>query len=316
MTEEERIEFLARTLGRGIVGGGLGIGDDAAVFAPRQGDRVVLSVDAQVEGVHFERQWMSWEDIGYRATMAALSDLAAMGATPRYVLSSLALPRAFADEEFSSLVLGQRDAVREIGITVVGGNLTRANEVSIHTTVIGVVAADELAVERRGARAGDSVWLAGSLGLSGLACRALARGQVPDGFDLALASFRRPRARIEAGLAARASGATAMIDVSDGLALDASRLARASQVALVLDAGALMDACPDTTRLARKASEDPLTSIAHGGEDFALLATSTLPIAGFVRVGVVDEGRGVWLEGESGRQQLPATGFDHFAPHT
>ncbi|MBI4952641.1 MAG: thiamine-phosphate kinase, partial [Myxococcales bacterium] len=161
--EESRVARLARTFGRAPRGVLCGIGDDAAVLAPGR-ERLVWTVDVQVEGVHFERSWLGLDALGYRAVMAAASDLAAMGARPRAVVAGLVLPPGFSDAALGALARGQARACRELGTAVVGGNLARGGELSVTTSVLGHAARPLL---RSGARPGDGVWVAGATGLAG-----------------------------------------------------------------------------------------------------------------------------------------------------
>jgi len=315
MNEAHRIAQLLSILGSSAPGVRLGIGDDAAVFdaAP---EPLVWSIDAAVEGVHFDRRWLSPEDIGYRATMAALSDLAAMGAKPLGVLAGLILPRTFEDASLDDLARGQRRAADALSTAVVGGNLSRGGELSITTTVLGTSARP---MRRDGAKSGDGVWLSGAVGLSRVGLEGLVRGQPTT--SEALAAFRAPMARIAAGLEA-ALVATAAIDVSDGLALDAARVAEASDVALVLEPRSFVD--ETLQRAARSIGMDGLEVALHGGEDYALLVTAPPgehPGAAFRLIGRVEEraagqrpsGARVFLAAAGGDIPLPPRGFDHFA---
>jgi len=319
MNERERIQRVVFTFGEGAFGGDkalpesitVGIGDDAAVFSA-EGEQVVLSVDSQVEGVHFRASWLSWTDVGYRATMAALSDLAAMGARPRAIFCALCLPAAFPDEAFEALTRGQAEAAVEVGARILGGNMSRASEVSLHTTVVGGAPPGPATRTRSCARAGHGLWIAGDLGLSGLGCRALmtSRENVA-GIDAALEAFRRPKARIEDGQRAREANVSAMIDVSDGLSLDGARIAEASNVRLVFEREAFLGsgAFAETMRIASLLGEDALAMILGGGEDFALLAAGERRPEGFTRVGRVEAGEGVWLDDAP----IAPAGHDHFA---
>ncbi len=290
------------------------IGDDAAVLS-RPDAEVVWSIDASVEGVHFRRDLMSLEDAGYRATMAALSDLGAMGARPLGVLAALTLPRDLEDDALLEIAAGQRAAALACGTAVVGGNLARGDVLTITTTVLGTAGAPAL---RGGARAGDVVALAGPVGLSAAGLAAAARPEAkedPD-LELALRAFRRPVARISEGRIASERGATAMIDVSDGLASDVAQLAEASELTIELEAAALVG--PDLERAARALSADPLGLALSGGEDYALIATfgpsAELP-PGFRRVGACVP-RGpvalVLVDERGERSPLSPRGFDHF----
>ena len=313
MSELSRLEhlrrFFARTpLPRGII---VGIGDDAAVLAP-EGTSIVWTVDAAVEGVHFRRDWMSLEDVGFRSLMAAASDVAAMGARPRGVLSALVLPADFGDEPLERLTQGQAEAAAMLGTAVVGGNLARGSEFSITTTVLGCAPKPVL---RRGALPGDVVAVAGRLGLAASGIEALVRRVNGAAVEPAIAAYRRPRALIEEGATA-AVGAHAAIDVSDGLALDAFRLAAESGVELVLEAekvrvasGTELDAGAAALGL------DPLELALYGGDDYALLMAFPPGAVAppFEPIGTCTEGAGVFLEQAGGaRGKLEPRGYDHF----
>ena len=289
----------------------VGIGDDAAVLAPEAAS-LVLTVDAAVEGMHFRRDWMSLEDVGFRSLMAAASDLAAMGARPRGVLSALVLPADFGDEELDRLARGQAEAALALGTAVVGGNLARGSELSVTTTVVG--AADKPLL-RAGAKPGDVVAIAGPLGLAAAGIAALRRDERGAPFERVLAAYRRPRALIEEGVDA-AARAHAAIDVSDGLALDASRLAAESGVGIVLEAERIRAAAGTELRAAASAlSLDPLELALYGGDDYALFAAfapGDLAPA-FTMIGHCTVETGMVLEGADGTwRPLAPRGYDHF----
>jgi thiamine-monophosphate kinase len=284
-SEFERIALLRARLGAAPDHVLVGIGDDAAVLAPGS-EPLVWTVDAAVEGVHFRRGLLSWSDIAARATAAALSDLAAMGAAPLGVLASLVLPDDVDDGALAGIADGQREACAQAGTAVIGGNLARGAELSITTTALGCT---PLPMRREGARAGDVLWLAGEVGMAAAGLVVLeasasraARGSVAA--EEAVAAFRRPSPRIAEGIAARAV-ARAAIDVSDGLAQDLGHLARASGVRMVLDASAL--ASPSLLQIAGELGRDPLELALHGGEDYALVvvAPSRAMLPGFRRIG-------------------------------
>ena len=321
MSEQSRLEHLRRLFSGASLPEGVttGIGDDAAVLAAESAS-LVWTIDAAVEGVHFRRDWMSLEDIGYRSLMAAASDLAAMGARPRGVLSALVLPAGFGDEELDRLARGQAEAAGALGTAVIGGNLARGSEFSVTTTVLGAARKPLL---RRGAAAGDTVAVAGVLGLAGAGVQALARGAAISGdartpqtaIDHAIAAYRRPRALLEAGLTA-APLARAAIDVSDGLALDAGRLAKESGVAILLDADEVTSAGGDALVAAATAlSLDALDLALHGGDDYALVMAfpkGAIP-AGFRAIGTCEAGSGLLLRSAEGaRLALEPRGYDHF----
>jgi thiamine-monophosphate kinase len=290
----------------------VGIGDDAAVL-DAIGGPLVWTVDASIEGTHFERIWLSLEDVGYRSFHAAASDLAAMGARPLAALSALELPPGFSAKDLAALAKGQALAARECGTVVVGGNVSRAPALGVTTTLIGT--ANE-PLERTGAAPGDQVWLVGDVGLAacGLAwLRSRPRRPLAASAALCVRAFRRPRALIAQGM--RLVGrAHAAIDVSDGLVGDLSRLAEASAVKAVLERKALERALrPELVDASSRVGRPALDWALFGGEDYALVATG--PAArrpSFARgIGRIERGRGVVLEDEAGKTRPVRGGFDH-----
>jgi thiamine-monophosphate kinase len=230
------------------------IGDDAAVV-PAPAGPLLLSIDAVVAGVHADLALVGIDDFGWKAVSAAVSDIAAMGGRPVQVLVSVAAPP---DADIDRLYAGVGDAARACGCAVVGGDLANAPVLVATVAVAGSVDGDP--VLRSGARPGDAVFVTRPLGASALGLRMLRAGDTGE----AVAAHRRPMAEVAAGPAARAAGATAMIDVSDGLAADLGHLAGASGVGVALDSVPLA---------AGATIEDAL----HGGEDYALLFTSPDP---------------------------------------
>ncbi len=202
----------------------VGLGDDAAVLEVPRGDKLVVSTDAAVENVHFRREWLSLSDIGYRAVTAALSDLAAMAATPRGVLVSITLTPV-TQEGLMVVADGIADAVRAANTVVVGGNLARGDTLTITTTVIGSAFAP---LGRAGAAPGDLLYVTGELGAPRAALRALQRGATPE--PKLLQRFARPSARLRESRWLASRGASAAIDISDGLAGDVAHLAAAGGV--------------------------------------------------------------------------------------
>jgi thiamine-monophosphate kinase len=294
----------------------VGVGDDAAVVAPGSGE-LVLTTDALVEGSHFSRSTASARDIGYKAVAVNLSDIAAMGASPRYALCALTLSDAVEAAWVMELFGGMREACDEHALSLVGGNVARGSEVTVAVAVTGEVAPGR-AITRAGARAGDRLVVTGTLGGAAAGLR-LSTGRTPPTDEERAAIMRhvRPTARVgEAGVLAR-FGATAMIDVSDGLALDLSRLCASSGVG----AQVWLAAVP----IGPAASLDEAIG---GGEDYELLATLPDEAAVAAARGELAESFGVPLiEIGSIREQLgmvavdatgdeaplaPA-GWDHFA---
>jgi thiamine-monophosphate kinase len=288
----------------------LGIGDDAAVL--RSTGRWVWTVDTAVEHVHFERAWLSLADLGFRSFQAAASDVSAMGGAPCAALSSVIFPPGFAADELAQLARGQRAAARALGCAIVGGNLSRGSELSITTTLVGQV---KRAILRSGARVGDELWLCGELGLAAAGLRLLQEGtrrSTSRAARRALEAFRRPQARLRAGLEL-ARGAHAAIDISDGLTGDALHLAQASGVSVSIDLTALAATLsPDLHSLAPRLGVSALELALYGGEDYALLAAGpkrARPRSARV-IGRVGAGRGVWLV-EDGRRRRAGRGFEH-----
>jgi thiamine-monophosphate kinase len=310
MDEAARIALIARILAGPARGVELGIGDDAAVLlAPPGVGRLIWTIDEQVEGVHFRRDFASWRDVGWRSFQAAASDVAAMGARPWCALCALVLPDTVDDAALEEITLGQRDAALAVGAPIVGGNLSRGTGFSIATTLLGVC---ERAVGRSGAKVGDGLWMAGHVGLAACGLRALTTGRGAAAAALpALAAWRRPEALVSSGLA-MAESARAAIDVSDGLARDVGHLAQASGVQAVLDPSALL-ADAALVAAARAIGVDPLDLALYGGEDYALVAAGPAPIAGFRRIGDIREGAGLVLATEEGDIPLLVRGFDHFS---
>lgn len=289
----------------------LGIGDDAAVLEGR-GTTLVWTIDGSVEGVHFVRHWLSLQDIGWRATHAAVSDVAAMGARPVAALCHLVLPSDLTSSELRRLGEGQAAAARELACPVLGGNVSSGPQLELATTVLGELPDRRRALTRSGARPGDEIWVVGQLGFAAAGLRALEQGRALRGALAACGrAWRRPRALIDEGL--RLQGrATACIDVSDGLVGDATHVARASGVALVFDRGLIEAVCEPLRRAADQLGVDVLELVLFGGEDYALLATGPSkkrpPFA--QPIGRIEVGEGVWLAEAESRRPLRG-GFQH-----
>ena len=203
----------------------VGPGDDAAVVR-RSPHPLLLTNDALVEGVHFRREWLTARELGRRAFHVAASDVAAMGGRVRAVLLAITAPPDWPVDELRGVVRGLHAASRRAGAALAGGNLAMGREVALTVSVLGDAPARP--VLRSGARVGDDVWVTGTLGGAAFGLRLLMGARSLSRGEPARRRWRRPVARLRAGEALAAAGIpTAMMDVSDGLAIDAGRLARA-----------------------------------------------------------------------------------------
>jgi thiamine-monophosphate kinase len=250
----------------------VGPGDDAAVLALGRNERLVVTTDAVVEGVHFLRAFSSPADIGHKALAVNLSDLAAMGATPRWALLSLVLPGAMAVNDVEELVDGLATLAGRHAVSVVGGNITRTEG----ALVVDVTAGGEVAARRwllrSGAKAGHEIYVSGSIGGAVAGLEILKAGSgIWDQGSGCIARHRRPEPRVRLGIAmSRARAATAAMDLSDGLADALEQVASASGVGVKIDAGSLpIDSCAREWWDAR--GIDPVIAALSGGDDYELL---------------------------------------------
>ena len=287
-----------------------GIGDDAATLEIPRGDLLVVSTDASVEDVHFRRAWMSAAEIGARAASAALSDLAAMAAAPHGLLLALGVPYSWT-AELPELARGVGDAARRAGCPIVGGNVTRARELSLTITVLGHTASP---LRRSGAQVGDVVAVTGRLGGPRAALEALEAGRVPE--PAHLERFVGPVPRIDEARWLAEHGAHAAIDVSDGLLADAAHVARASSVSLAIDLERVP--CVEGVRpeVAAASGEEYELLVALRGDAAELsrhfAERFQLPLTA---IGVVEPAGGepVIVRNSRGARVDPARGHDHFS---
>ena len=283
----------------------LGPGDDAAIVAVPDG-RVVVSTDVLVEGRHFRRDWAGAVEIGHRAAAANLSDINAMGGRATALTIGLAAPATLPVEWALGLAEGIAAEADLVGASVVGGDLTAADQVVIAVTVLGCV--DGTPVRRTGARPGDVVAIAGRQGWAAAGLAVLGRGfRSP---RVLVEAYRRPEPPYAAGAQALAAGATSMIDVSDGLLADLGHLAHESRVAIDVRTGAFE--VPEPLQAVGAAlGADPMRFILGGGDDHALAATfapADVP-EGWRTIGEVRIGEGVTVDGSA--YEGP-TGHTHF----
>ena len=280
------------------------IGDDAAILQVPVGEKLVVSTDTSLEGVHFQRDWLNHFEIGYRATAAALSDLAAMAARPLGIVIALTLPEADR-EEARTIATGIGEGAAAVLCPIVGGDLTAGKTLSLTITALGSVARP---LTRSGAVAGQRVYVTGRLGGPAAALRAWRAGGQPSERDRA--RFANPVPRIDAAVGLAERGATSGIDVSDGLIADLAHIAAASKVCVEID----LDRIP---RL------DGISSLeaASSGEEYEIVVTAPeIDVAEFssefglvlTEIGRVVAGTpGVELL-KDGKRVTALPGFDHF----
>jgi thiamine-monophosphate kinase len=233
------------------------IGDDAAIITVPEGEKLVVTTDTSVDGVHFRHEWLNHFEIGYRATAAALSDLAAMGARPLGIVIALTLPEA---DRLSAraLATGIREGASAVLCPIVGGDLSAGKTLSLTVTAFGAV---EPPLTRSGANVGQRVYVTGRLGGPAAAVRAWLAGKEPSERDRA--RFANPIPRIEPAIGLAQRGASSAIDVSDGLVADLAHIAAASKVRIEID----------VERIPHVEGVSPAQA-ANSGEEYELVVTA------------------------------------------
>jgi thiamine-monophosphate kinase len=284
------------------------IGDDAGVITTLGERAVVVSTDTAVENVHFRREWLTPQEIGYRAAAAALSDLAAMGAKPLGLLSALVVPDSWRDS-----LDGIGDGIGEAAATsetpIIGGDLSRGTELSLSFTALGTT---RDVLFRTSARPGDRVYLTGRLGAAGAALEALLGGRDPQPEHRV--KFARPVPRIKEATWLAAHGVQSAIDISDGLGGDLRHLAAASRVRIDIDLDAVCTV-PGVSAI----------DAARSGEEYELVVTTPtdLDIIAFeqkfdvelTRIGVVEQGPPDVTFSRGGETVEVPVGYLHFKSH-
>lgn len=267
MGEFERIDEITARLvqGRWVM---VGPGDDAAQLRTPHGS-VLASTDILVEDVHFRQDWTTPFELGRRAAAQNFSDINAMGCNPTALLVAVAAPKHIGNGWYTELARGLQAECDLVGASVIGGDLSRGDAIVISVTVLGDPGGGE-PVLRSGAQVGDIVAVAGRLGWSAAGLAALQQGVAVDAS--LIDAYRVPQPPYAAGPAGRAAGATAMIDVSDGLLADAGHVADASHVTIALETSLLVPD-PEVAAASRALGMDAMQAVLTGGEDHAILAT-------------------------------------------
>lgn len=296
-----------------------GIGDDTAVL--QAGEQTLLwTADMLIEGVHFRLDWIDPASLGWKALAVNLSDIAAMGGEPAGALLSIALSTEHTGAWLNTFIDGFVDCAQTYGVALIGGDTNRAERVVIDVSVLGIVAGQP--VLRSGAQAGDWLLVTGALGGSRAGLYALMAGEAS---AVDLAPHFRPEPRLQVGRIARELGATAMMDLSDGLAADLPKLLRASGVGAVLHA-AQVPVHPAAAHWAQAQGIDPIAFAIAGGEDYELLIAAPPPVAQqlaeripaetgvpLTPIGEVIAAQELWLQRADGtREPFALSGWDHF----
>ena len=304
----------------------LGIGDDAAVFRPAPGFDLLLTTDVLLEGVHFRREVAPLRDIGYKSVAVNVSDIAAMGGIPRAYLASIAIPPDLSAKDVDEIYRGMREGARDGAVDLVGGNACASKWIYLNLTLVGEVERGG-GITRAGARAGDLLFVTGTLGDSAAGCHLLRsagrKERGTSGSSFLVRRHLRPTARWQEGRLLRHL-ASAMIDLSDGLSSDLGHLCDESGVGAVVGAS-LLPLSRAMRAFCRRYRKDPLRYALDGGEDYELLfsvpARRTKRLYDLIRRGalrataigkILPSREGRWLSRPDGRVPLQAAGYDHF----
>jgi len=299
----------------------LGPGDDTAVVRTDDGTLLLLTADTLVEGVHFVREQLGPTDLGWKALAVSLSDIAAMGGTPRWATVSIRVPGDLEAEWCSMLYDGLNECAEQYDVAVVGGNVARsaAGDISVDSSVVGTLEGRRY-VTRAGARPDDVILLTGTTGLVAAGRGCLDRGLATEPYAKHLLhAFIRPVPRLDAGRRAAAEPTvTAMIDVSDGLVADLGHICKSSGVAAEVYT-AQVPIAPELSAYADVAGADPLALALAGGEDYELVVTcgpdGADDVAGRIGatvIGRVRAGEGVTVLDADGRPvTVDVSGWNH-----
>lgn len=309
----------------------LGIGDDAAVVVPGRNADIIVTCDAFLERVHFLANRHPPDSVGYKSLARATSDLAAMGATPRFFLLTLALPQHLTGQWLRGFLQGMRQAARELGLTLIGGDTTQFPSVAISITVMGEMAPGR-AITRAGARPGDILYVTGRLGRAKFGLEIIRNGAAKEiksairSQNWLLKQHLYPRLRVKFGeWLAKNQIASSMIDVSDGLSTDLGHLCAASGVGARIWADRVprVEIPPSHAKFAHQHKLDPLQMALDGGDDYDLLFTVSRRLARRLKsapefsditpIGEIERGKQVLLVDATGRAKpLKPAGWNPF----
>jgi thiamine-monophosphate kinase len=312
------IDLLAKMAGGGDERLLIGIGDDAAAW---QGDDSIqlASVDSFVEGVHFTPETTPWPEVGWKALAVNLSDIAAMGGIPRYALVALSLPDDSQVEDVAALYSGMLKLARQYGVTIVGGDISRAPLVAIAITILGSSPTQQI-LTRSSARPGDIVAVTGKLGAAAAGMEVLKhkRHLDPEAETHLKNAFLHPTPRIAEGLLLVEQGVKTAIDISDGLVADLGQICKASKVGARIE----VERVPVEPAVKTAFGERALELALSGGEDYELLFTASAEIVDKVKkaascpvtaIGEITAGKGVTLVDKEGNPfALKKAGWEHF----
>ena len=307
----------------------LGIGDDAAIWRPSPGASVVITTDSLVEEIHFRLDWTDWVSLGHKALAVNVSDLAAMGADPKLAVVTLGLRGSERLADLVALYTGMGDVARRYGVAIAGGDIVRSPfGLALHITALGELLG-EARLTRSGARPGDIIGVTGTLGASAAGMRLLADASAlrqAATADLLVQAHLRPEPRVLLGRVLREHGASAAMDLSDGLMGDLPKILAASNVSAEID----LRAIPVAAAVRALFPEQWLTFATRGGEDYELLFTvpedrwaamreALADVGGQAqavgRISPVEAMPSITMIGMDGvaREEKPGA-FDHFAP--
>ena len=293
----------------------VGVGDDCAVYdTPRNVDQLV-STDMMVEGIHFSESTTSPFDVGYRLGAANISDIAAMGGTPRHMVVSIAVPKGRHTSYVEAVYNGLRNICADYDVNIIGGDtVSTEGPFVISATVFGDVPQDQ-AVLRSGAQDGDAVFITNYLGLSYVGLHSLLEGS--EDYPVSQSVHQRPIPHVECGIIARDLGATSMNDISDGLSSELNEIAKASQVTMYIDESKL-PIHPEVYAYCESHHMSPYFPMWTGGEDFQLVGTipaekaERLPAETFTIIGYVKAGAAQVLVDHDGQWiTVEPKGYNH-----